>query len=321
MSQKKTALATIKLATTPIFTALVAVATIAFVISVPATSGYFNIGEAVIYVAAILFGPYVGAISGGVGAAIADLLLAPVYAPATIVIKACEGAIVGFLSQRTLKITRVRHVGIFFVLVTTFVSLMVFSWTIQNGALFNGPWFSNSQLAFYNGLLNSLCFIGFLLVLVWAISHLSTHPIIKSQWKIFTFALGLAIGILLTLIGSLYYSGEIQLFLGMPPPQTPTITLFVPVEFWYVLGALVVALTTLVGFKIEPEFGWLIIAIFLGGLEMVAGYFLYQQFVFGRAAIVEIPVNIGQMLIGLILAIPVVKAVWRALPALKETKQ
>ena len=249
MASRKTALTTIQLAMTPIFTALVAVATMVFVIYIPATTGYFNIGEAVIYIAAILFGPYVGAISGGVGAAIADLILAPVYAPATLIIKALEGAIVGFLSQKTLK--------------------------------------TGSKL----------------------------------QWKTFTFILGLLIGLLLIVIGSYYYSGEVQLFFGIPPPQDPTITFFVPAEFWYALGALVTALTVFVGFKLEPEFGWLVFIIFLAGLEMVVGYFLYQQFVMGKAAVVEIPVNIGQMLIGLILAIPVVKAVWRALPTLKKTLQ
>jgi uncharacterized membrane protein len=236
---------------TPIFTALVAVATMSFVISIPATTGYFNIGETVIYVAAILFGPYVGAISGGVGAAISDLLFAPVYAPATLIIKALEGSIVGSLGQSALNATRLRHIG-------------------------------------------------------------------RLQWKIVTIILGLITGALLIGIGSAYYSGTVQLFLGIPPPQTPTITVFVPVEFWYALGALIVVLTTYVGFRLEPELGWLVFVIFLGGLEMVAGYFLYEQIVLAKAAILEVPVNIGQMLIGLILAIPVAKAVQRALPTLKE---
>jgi uncharacterized membrane protein len=249
MSQKKTALTTTQLAMTPIFIALVAVATMAFTVSIPATSGYFNIGETVIYTAAILFGPYVGAISGGVGAAISDIILAPAYWPGTLVIKAFEGAIVGFLGKRALK--------------------------------------AGSKL----------------------------------QWKMFTFILGLITGVLLIAIGLLYYTGEVQLFLGMPQPSTATVTFTVPAGFWYSLGALIIVLTTYVGFKLEPEFGWLVFAIFLGGLEMVAGYFLYEQFAMGKAAIVEVPVNIGQMLIGLILAIPVAKAVWRALPTLKETQQ
>lgn len=243
--QKETALVTTKLALTPVFVALVALATMVLVVNIPATSGYFNIGETVIYVAAILFGPYVGAISGGVGAAIADALLAPAYWPGTLVIKAFEGALVGFLSNRMLR------------------------------------WDS------------------------------------KLRWKMFTFGLGLITGILLITIGSFYYSGEIQLFGGV----LPTVIFTVPVEFWYAIGALVIAVTTYVGFRLEPKFGWLVFAIFLGGLEMVTGYFLYEQFAIGTAAIVEVPVNVGQMLIGLILAIPIAKAAWRALPTLKETQR
>jgi uncharacterized membrane protein len=319
MSRRKTALTTTQLALTPIFTALVAVATMVFTIYIPATSGYFNLGETIIYITAILFGPYVGGIAGGVGAAISDLLLAPVFAPGTLIIKAFEGAIVGFLSKRVLKIAHALYIGVAFILVTIFVSLLLFSLTIFGANIFSGPWFSSSQLSIYNGVLNSLLFVGFLLILVWAVSRLSEHPP-KSQWKIFTFTLGLVTGVLLVVIGSLYYTGQVQLFLGVPPPQTPTVTFSVPVEFWYALGVLIIALTAYVGYKFEPEFGWLVLAIFLGGLEMVAGYFLYEQFIMGTAAVLEVPVNIGQMLVGLVLAIPVAKAVRRALPMLKETQ-
>jgi len=44
----------LKLALAAVFAALVCVATLALVISIPATSGYFNLGETVIYIAALL---------------------------------------------------------------------------------------------------------------------------------------------------------------------------------------------------------------------------------------------------------------------------
>ncbi|MCJ7698966.1 ECF transporter S component, partial [Candidatus Bathyarchaeota archaeon] len=93
----------IKIATTAVFTALVCVVTLVFVVGIPATNGYFNIGETMIYIAALSFGPYVGAFAGGVGAAIADLVAAPIFAPGTLVIKGCEGAIVGFLNKKMFK--------------------------------------------------------------------------------------------------------------------------------------------------------------------------------------------------------------------------
>lgn len=93
----------IKIATTAVFTALVCVVTLVFVVGIPATNGYFNIGETMIYIAALSFGPYVGAFAGGVGATIADLIAAPIFAPGTLVIKGCEGAIVGFLNKKMFK--------------------------------------------------------------------------------------------------------------------------------------------------------------------------------------------------------------------------
>jgi len=36
------------------------------------------------------------------------------------------------------------------------------------------------------------------------------------------------------------------------------------------------------GFIFEPEFEWIILATLISGLEMVAGYFIYQQFFYGH---------------------------------------
>jgi uncharacterized membrane protein len=87
-----------------IFAALVAAITYLLPISIPATQGYFNFGETIIYSAALILGPFVGAFAGG-GAAIADLLVpfAAIYAPATLVIKAVEGFTVGFLNIKLKK--------------------------------------------------------------------------------------------------------------------------------------------------------------------------------------------------------------------------
>src|SRR4030066_1155450 len=93
--------AALKLALATTFAALVFVVTSQIPpISIPATSGYFNFGETIIYIAALVFGPFVGAVAGGVGAAVADMLAAPQFAPGTLVIKSFEGAIVGFLYKK-----------------------------------------------------------------------------------------------------------------------------------------------------------------------------------------------------------------------------
>jgi len=61
-------------------------------IPMPGMRIYFNLGEGVIYVIAILLGARYGALSGGIGAALADLLLGyPLWAPLTLLIKGTEG--------------------------------------------------------------------------------------------------------------------------------------------------------------------------------------------------------------------------------------
>jgi hypothetical protein len=141
----------------------------------------------------------------------------------------------------------------------------------------------------------------------------------KSDWRVFTAILGAIVGLLLALTGSLYLSGNAELYLGIPAPKIPTAIIFVPAETWYFLGALVALLIIFMGFKIEPESGRAVFSMILGGLEMVAGYFLYEQLVLGKVnAIVEIPVNIGQMIVGLVVAIPIVRIVLRSLPQLRS---
>ncbi|MGD0406382.1 MAG: ECF transporter S component [Candidatus Bathyarchaeia archaeon] len=96
---------TLKIALAGIMAALVAVATLLFVVPIPATSGYFNLGETLIYIAALLLGPLVGA-TAGAGATIADILVAAQFAPGTFTIKAIEGFLVGFLNKKLNKKTR-----------------------------------------------------------------------------------------------------------------------------------------------------------------------------------------------------------------------
>jgi uncharacterized membrane protein len=89
-----------KAAAAAIFAALVAVSTLLFLIPIPATSGYFNLGETLIYISALLLGPLVGA-TAGAGATAADVLSGfAQFAPGTFTIKAVEGFIVGFVYQK-----------------------------------------------------------------------------------------------------------------------------------------------------------------------------------------------------------------------------
>lgn len=226
------------ISTLAIATALVCAATMLFTVYVPATKGFFNMGETMVYLSAILFGPLIGAIAGGVGSMLADLLLGYYYyAPATLLIKASEGFITGFLCSRSVKLS-------------------------------------------------------------------------KRGWKILTFFLGLLIGISLALVGSTYYSGNIELTLGYI-----IFTQYIPHAFWLALGAAVVISLVSTGLIVEPEVGWTILSVILGGLTMVLGYFIYEAYFIGplfgieAVAIAEVPINIGQMVIGLVVAVPTAKAI------------
>ena len=76
--------------------ALVTVATLTIRVPVPATQGYINLGDAVIFAVALLFGARMGTIAGGLGSALADLLGGYAHwALFTLLIKGIEGLVTG----------------------------------------------------------------------------------------------------------------------------------------------------------------------------------------------------------------------------------
>ena len=81
--------------------ALVAVATFLIQIPIPATKGYLNFGDIMIFVSALTFGPIVGGFAGGVGSSISDVASGYAYfAPFTLIIKGAEGLIAGLIANR-----------------------------------------------------------------------------------------------------------------------------------------------------------------------------------------------------------------------------
>ena len=226
-----------------IFSALVAAATMVFSVYVPATRGYFNVGEIMVYTSALLMGPVVGAFAGGVGSMIADITLGYThYAPATIVIKGVEGFIVGYLSQRIIR-----------------------------------------------------------------------YP--KTAWRVFSSAAAVAVGLLVWTVGANYYTGEVELSLGLPTLSSMQVTFFIPLIFWLIVAATSLLFILLVCFAADPYIGWTVGAVLAGGVVMVLGYFLYETYLFGLgAALVEVPVNIGQVTVGLIVSVPLVRAVLKIVP-------
>lgn len=218
-------------------TALVAVLTLAVQVYIPETRGYFNFGELGVYAVALLFGPRVGAIAGGVGSALADLLTGySYYAPGTLAIKGLEGFVVGFLYGR-----------------------------------------------------------------------LSRSPKMRSALAC---AIPVAVFAALSYVGYAYYSGEQEWTLGMALRAA----LAAPGIAWILLALGLAAFFAYLSTR-RPRYAAMVLASAIGGCEMVLGYFLYEYFAlgFGLAALVEVPFNVGQVLVGIAGSAPLVAALERVL--------
>ena len=230
-------------AATAVFTAFVAATTMAFSIYIPVTKGYFDIGEIMVYIVAMLMGPYVGAFAGGIGSAISDAVLAPQYAPGTLVIKGAEGFLVGLLTAR-------------------------------------------------------------------GVARLT-----EKAWKVTSAAVGAALGTLIGWVGATSLSGPEQLSVGFPSvgPQFYA-SFYVPWVLWVFVGAATFLLVMVGCMRLDPMLGWTLISILVGGSAMVIGYFLFESLVLRLGfvtASVEVPINIGQVLVGLMVSIPVVRSIRR----------
>ncbi|MCE4628268.1 MAG: ECF transporter S component [Desulfurococcales archaeon] len=234
-----------------VFSALVLAATLVSV-ATPVTRGYFNLGESMVYTAAILGGPLVGAIAGAIGSSLADIILGyGYYAPGTFIIKGLEGFIVGALFLRLSRVPRDRWARLL-----PWVSAGI-------GALFAGL-----SLVLYTGLLSG-------------------------GWSVPT---------------ELSFWGK-------------TVSFTVPWWVWPLLG-LGVAIAVYVLGRRGPLLGAALVSMLVGGLWMVLGYFVYEATVIYSlgigemssplAAASEIPVNIGQAVVGASIASAIVGTVWRA---------
>lgn len=227
-----------------VFTAVICVATMILKLDIPATRGFFNVGDSMIYVTALLFGPVIGGITGGIGSSLADILLAaPWYAPGTLVIKGVEGLVVGYIGYKI----RPR-----------------------------------------------------------------INPTI--QWKTLGAFLGVSLGGITYYLGSTYYIGIFG-------------SIFLEQLFWAVIATLVGAFIVYFSIRGELRINWQILSILCGGVEMILGYYLYEALVLPLIVppewgeiipIVEVPFNIGQAVMGLIIAMPIVKTVWRSIPSLRS---
>jgi uncharacterized membrane protein len=93
-----------------------AFATLAFIgttvirIPIPATGGYFNLGDTFVMIAALLYGPLIGGLVGLIGPALSDALGYPQFILATAVVKGLEGALIGAIVGKSIDRAMLRPV-------------------------------------------------------------------------------------------------------------------------------------------------------------------------------------------------------------------
>ena len=86
-----------------VFMALTTVMTMVIHIPTIGTNGYLNLGDMVVFLAALMLGKEGGFIVGGLGSALADILLSYThYAPITFIVKGLEGYIAGKILETDL---------------------------------------------------------------------------------------------------------------------------------------------------------------------------------------------------------------------------
>jgi uncharacterized membrane protein len=124
-------LTTRQIAAIGVMGALATIATMIFAFPIPATSGYFNFGDAIVMITALTFGPIVGALAGGLGSGLADLLGGWYnWVIFTAVIKGAEGYVAGHLAgdseNRTIQKTLIAWVGGAIVMLSGYFIVQVF---------------------------------------------------------------------------------------------------------------------------------------------------------------------------------------------------
>jgi len=95
---KTNKISTKKIIIAALLSAITCVVTFAIRVPVPATQGYINIGDSIIFLCGALLGPVIGFVAGGLGSCLADVFSGYVFwAPFTLIIKGLEGFVTGII--------------------------------------------------------------------------------------------------------------------------------------------------------------------------------------------------------------------------------
>ena len=110
MSQKSDVQQLVNVGIIAAFATLSFIGTLVIRIPIPATGGYFNLGDTFVMIAALLYGPVIGAAVGLIGPALADAVGYPQFILATAIVKGLEGLLVGWIGGRSAGASMVKPV-------------------------------------------------------------------------------------------------------------------------------------------------------------------------------------------------------------------
>ena len=142
----------------------------------------------------------------------------------------------------------------------------------------------------------------------------------RPQWRALALAFGLVFSAALGYVGSNYFTGATAITLGgewdLP---AATLGVDIPSAFWLAIAAGAFVIIAFVAWRLKTRSGQDIMSVLIGGAEMVGGYYLYESFVLtliapasvvaGLAPAAEVPFNVAQALVGLLVAVPLVKSI------------
>ncbi|MCQ5374864.1 MAG: ECF transporter S component, partial [Candidatus Methanomethylicia archaeon] len=135
------------------------------------------------------------------------------------------------------------------------------------------------------------------------------------SWRLLSAGVAMILSASIFIVGRSYYVGSSELSIGLPGFSS-TLSIALTELFWAGVAAASFAALIVISFMVRPEVGWLVLSCSISGSLMVLGYYLYEQFVLGYVAIAEVPFNIGQVLVGIMVSVPA----YNSLKALRSTK-
>lgn len=146
-----------------IFSAFTCGLTLLFPLLFP--QGFINIGDLAVMITAVLFGPIIGFTAGGIGPMLADFILGyPQTALFTLIIKACEGFVVGFISNPRKHYKKIHYQDIVGLIIGGLI--MVFGYFFVELYIFRDPGWAFGELPLNFGVQFGVGVIGTIIFII-----------------------------------------------------------------------------------------------------------------------------------------------------------